>query len=484
MWVYISSIFSSLVGYVFWIIASGFVGPSDIGSASAILAFQAGIIAITTLGIPTGLRRYIGICQKDEFKNIGTYIILALIICSVFAIPVSLVLLLFAYGSILVFGLVSNEMIFAIVLVLLSYWTPILISTFDSLLETEITALGQVLAAFCKIVIGFFLLISGLGFLAIMAAFVISAVILDLILIVGITKLGNSIGGGLGISKENIRELIHASLPAWIPAILTMLGQSLGVLLIYSSVSQSDTGLYYIAYAIASIIYTMPTSILGLMFPVLSGMQENREEFALDTLRLSMAITVPFGFLIVTYPFVPFIVIAPSFQDASGLLFILVVGALFYPIYAGYYGYVYAIGRYSQVLVLGAILNISRVVLYILLVTEYSGFGISVSYISGIFLAILFMIPLSRNVEFKIKWSVVLKPIMLLLPVFIISYLFLSWYVGIPILLSSSILLYTRFGVITKKDISNISKAFLSEGTYDRICASSRPLIRLLFGDN
>jgi O-antigen/teichoic acid export membrane protein len=47
---------------------------------------------------------------------------------------------------------------------------------------------------------------------------------------------------------------------------------------VYFVIGGAATGFYFIAFAIAGIVYQLPASILTLMFPVLSGMEEGRKK--------------------------------------------------------------------------------------------------------------------------------------------------------------------------------------------------------------
>lgn len=107
-----------------------------------------------------------------------------------------------------------------------------------------------------------------------MAAYIVESVASDLIYFYklrGVIKF-------MKPSLEPIKEVIKAGIPSWIPSLLTTAGTWLGVLGIYGLAGSNQTGNYYIAFMIASVLYSLPSSFLSLMlFPVLSGMDDGRK---------------------------------------------------------------------------------------------------------------------------------------------------------------------------------------------------------------
>jgi hypothetical protein len=55
--------------------------------------------------------------------------------------------------------------------------------------------------------------------------------------------------------------------------------------------------------------------------------------------------------------------------------------------------------------------------------------------------------------------------------------------IGIPLILVISLLAYTRFQIITKNDLSEISRVFFSDESLSRIYLYAKPILRILYGE-
>ena len=70
---------------------------------------------------------------------------------------------------------------------------------------------------------------------------------------------------------------MKAGVASWLPAMIAVLGQQLGVLTLFGVKGASETGLYYVSFAIVGVVTGIGGSVLGLMMPVLSGMEDGRK---------------------------------------------------------------------------------------------------------------------------------------------------------------------------------------------------------------
>jgi O-antigen/teichoic acid export membrane protein len=324
----------------------------------------------------------------------------------------------------------------------------------------------------------------GFDFIGIMLAFVLATIVMDLLLIRGAILLFRKKGHTNYYAPALAKDIVRSGMPAWIPNILTVAGQSIGILILYGVIGGAETGVYYIALAIASIVYALPVSIHSLMYPVLSGMTTGRDSAISQAIRLSLVITVPIAFVFAAYSSVPFLIMGQSFSAGPQLLSILALGAVLYPIYSGYYGYLYAVGQYKHVLVLGSIINGTRLILYYLLVTMLSSLGVALSYVLGILIVVFAIIPSAKRIGYNPQWRCYLEIVMA--PLIIMSFLLIvgiHWIIGGPILVLVSFFFYTRRKIVRKNEVREISQALMSENTIERVKRVINPVIKLAFGE-
>lgn len=231
------------------------------------------------------------------------------------------------------------------------------------------------------------------------------------------------------------------------------------------------------------------------MLPVLSGLEDGRKGITSKTIQLSLAVTAPLAFVFALYSILLFTLLGPAYELATVPLLFLMIGAVVYPIVVGYESYIYAIGKYGQVTILGLVLNISRLVLYALLIGCWGSNGAAISYSSGLFLALIPIIVSARRLGYQLEWGRYMKTIALpggLAAAFILSqflwfigvpFLFpIPWYLGIPSILLVSLIVYARLGIFTKDDLREIAHAFLSKESIEKITRYTSPLLRLMFG--
>ena len=484
LWVYIGGFVTNIVGYAYWIIASRFVTPDVVGSASAIIALQGLLVIIISLGLPTGLRRFVGENYSSrEFNRLGKYFFTNLLTTSILSFSV-LIPLTFAYFLGIGFaGVTASNLLFIMFLVFFNGLTPVFMSLFDSMLKTTLTAFAQIFSAMIKIIIGILLLLLGWNFLAIMLTFLLSSLTVDIILTMGTISFYRKHELKPNIEREAVKELVVAGLPAWLPNILTVSGQSLAVLVVFNIIGETETGLYYLAYAIAAVVYAAPTSILGLMYPVLSGMKDGRKRAISQSTRLALAIVVPIALSVVIYSSLPFMILDPSYAGAAPLLSMLVLGAIGFPIYAGYYSYIYAMKKYKHVTALGISINGSRIILYVLFALYLGAMGVALGYTLGIAIGLVAVAISSRTLEYDVPWKIYGKIIAIPLAIASVLYYFqIHWMIGIITIIFLSVITYTRTNIITKEDAIEITRAFLAPDTINRFSIILKPISTVLFG--
>lgn len=485
IWLYVGSLFSSLLGYLYWAVASRFVASTTIGLAATILSFQSLLLSIFSLGLPAALKRYIGLSiAKNDFRLLASYFFTSLLLLLLLNLPITVILLLSPLAGFNFYNLTSIELFYVALLLLLSFWSPLFHSLFNSLLRSQISAFVKLVSSVGQLLVGVFLLIIGYEFLGIMIGFFVASLITDIMLLFFSVSFFRRIQTEFKISLPNSMELLQAGAPSWVPNVLTVLGKTIGVMFVFGFVGRADTGLYYIALVVASFITWFPTSIHSLMFPTLSSMRYGHKEAALKAIRLSLVATVPAAFSLMLYPFLPLSLLGPDYLASSNILRILILEAIIAPITLGYTSYVYAIGRYLHVTAIGLVTNISRLVLYTLAIVALGATGAALAYITGTVLALVPVFLSGRRLGFRFDWLRYIKALSIpALLVVVLLILNIHWIVGIPLMILVPLLVYPRIGIVTKDDVMELARVFLSKDNIKRVYSYARPIIKILFGE-
>jgi len=222
-----------------------------------------------------------------------------------------------------------------------------------------------------------------------------------------------------------------------------------------------------------------------MMYPILSGMKEGQERSINKAINFSLALSSPLVITTFLYASIPLSFFGTQYLQALPLLEILMVGALFFPIYAGYYGYIYAKGYYKHVIILGITFNGSRIVLYYILVIFLGEFGIALSYSLGVICVLFTMVFSIKKLKFSMDWIFISK--IIIIPIIIGFFLFLFkviWFIGIPILILISFILYIKLNVVTKNELNQIISNLISEKKRNFIYQKAQPLIQFLFKED
>jgi len=477
LWLYIGGIGSSALGYIYWLLASQFVAASTVGSAAAVVAIVTLITSVTSLGIPSGTMRLLGKAHGYKERDaLNLY----------FSSSMGATIFIFAIASVLtvvlcsLLGIQGSNILFIAVLVILGGWPSVLVSLYQSILQTHIIAVANLASAVFRLALGVAYLYLGLNFVGVLLAFVTSALIQNFVLLINMR-------GRVTIVRPSAKkagEVIRAGIPDWVPSLVSTWGTWLGVLGVYGFSGSSTTGTYYIAFLMASLVFTLPNSILTLMFPLLSGMEDGRKRATNRSVKLAFTISAPIAAVGIAYPYVPLSILGASYVPASFTLQLLLLGVFMTPITSGFYSLVYAYGKYRYVTMLGLALNLPRVILYTPLVSLWGESGAAVAYTSGFLFALLAVLVLSRRISYSVGWKSSL--LFCLLPILIaaiVAFAKINWILGTVIILFVSILAFTRLGMVTREDIKELVNSILSKRQIDAFYPYSRYLLQVLYGE-
>jgi O-antigen/teichoic acid export membrane protein len=400
-----------------------------------------------------------------------------------------------AFTGFSLFYFTAVELFFVAFLFTLNFWAVLLVSLFNSILRTDVSAKAQIISSIVKLVVGFPLMILGWNFVGLVYGIIAASTTVDLILLGYTVILFRKLKTKMDFESSEIKPLFASGFPSWIPYTLTVLAQSLGVLGIYGITGSAETGLYYVAFTVSQIVFALPLSIGVLMLPVLSSLDGGQKGVASKTIQLSLAVTAPLACVFALYSLLLFTLLGVAYEPAAVPLFFLMLGAVVFPIVTGYESYIYAIGKYVQVTILGLVLNVSRLILYALLIVSWGSIGAAIAYSSGLFLALVPIVVSARKLGYGLDWAQYAKTITIpggIAALLILFHLFWSfgiplffpipWFVGIPLILVVSLIAYARLGILTKADFLEIARAFLSEKSIAKITRYTSPLLRLMFG--
>ncbi|RLE64957.1 MAG: hypothetical protein DRN53_00385 [Thermoprotei archaeon] len=469
VWLYASSMINNLTGYFYWLIISSITGPETIGIVSAIAGLSILVTGILSLGTNMGVQRFLGkAIGKNRRDELSTYFWSSLILTTiVFGIASSVLLVLGLYGYSII-NLSPSMLIFSAVLTLAAI-NLIPISLLQSLLRTDLMFIMSLIGGTLRIATGLTLVFMGWGWVGAAIGYLCPALVN---LIVGMLFSLKNVIPKPTISLSAIQDILKAGVARWLPTTITLIGYRLGVLMVFAYIGATETGLYYIASAIAGAITMVSMSTIALLLPFLSSLQNGRKRACFRVLKLCLALILPPSVFVIVYPQFILSLLGSEYVVASPILFTLLL-AIVPDIIVGAVGnLVYAYGYYILVLLIGLAANIPRVVLYYPLVMKYGGWGTALSSVTGSFIGLIMALVVARRIGFKLEWRLLGK--ILILPITtgtLLWLLRLDWWIGIFILLANY-LLYLKLRILTKSDIIEIASVLklepLLKSVYDK----------------
>ncbi len=466
----------NFLGFIYWLVATSFVGAPVIGDASAVVGIVTVINSVFGLGISSGLTRMVGkALGRGDRGSAGVYLFSGLAL-SVLLSLVSAILVYFLGG---IFSIPEFQVPYVTVLILLYSSLPVLNSYYNASLRTSVIAFTSMAASILRLIFGIILLYLGWSFAGVMAAYVISYFFQN----VGLFWALRGDVPARPPSTAAAVEAVRTGLPAWIPSLVATAGSWLGVLGVYGISGNMEAGTYYIAFVIANIVFSLPLSLLGLMFPVLSGMEDGRKRATDRATLLTSVIVAPLAAAVIAYPHVPLSLLGPEYLSSSLALQILLLAAFVSPIPSGFNSLIYAYGRYRDVTLLGFAYNLPRLALYPILVSAWGDNGAATSYVIGFFVATAAVYFMAKPIGYKVNWRGALAvsaiPIAAAVPAALLSF---PWYIGGPLVLAASAIVYARLGIVKKSDLAEISSAFISRDRVEQFQPYVRYILEVLYG--
>jgi O-antigen/teichoic acid export membrane protein len=479
-------VLSSFFGFIYWIIVSRLVDVDVVGRAAAIIGMEALIAGFLNLGIPVGVQRFMGASYglKDHHK-LSEYFYSNTLLMFIASFLVGLFFILLPFTSINPFSLDPLSLILLGVLIIVGMngWPGIGQSFCNSVLATEYIALSQLISSLLRLAISLALIFAGYSFLGIMAGYIVAALISSIFMLALPVRILTRFNASFSLSLSSIKDSVKAGMASWIPNVLSLSSQWLGVLGVYAFVGLPETGLYFMALTITSIVVSFSQSILTLSFPVVSGMIDGRKRMMSRVVRFSASLMMPVIFFLITYSHAIPMLLGEQYMASSELIRILSIGYILSPIILGYVYYAYAIDRYRDVLMVGLTGAVPRLILYPFMINWYGEVGAAITFSVASPIQLLIVMRNALKVNYKLYLKDYLK--IVIIPGIIsitLALLNLSWLISLLILLPASYIVYARINMITKDDLREVGEALFSRKMLEKIYPHIRQLLSIIYG--
>ena len=480
LWLYLSSLTNNILGFFYWMIISAIGGSTVLGITTAIVGFSSMITSILGLGIFVGIQRYIGLFLGEKnYEKIRVYFWTSLYFRTIINVTIGTILIILSQYNIMLFNLKPEMLRIAGLIVLINSFT-IFTTVPLSFIDTKINFLSNTVSQLTKFVTGITLVYLGFGWIGAVTGSIMYATLN--IIILGIYTLKH-IYPLKTFDIKALKDVVSAGISSWLPGMIAMVTQQTGILAVFGTSGASETGYYYVANSISNVVIMLGSSMLGLLLPLLSSMKDGRKRANWRALRLSLAIMTPAILFIILYPWLPLSLLGKEYIAASIILIVLSIKGIPASIIGAINSLIYSYGLYKYILILGLFQNIPSMILYSILVPKYHGLGAALSVTMGSIIGLIVALVLARKIQYRIIWKEIIY--ILTPPSLIGAFCFftkLNWFLGGILILTVSAFSYIKLGIITKKDLKEISSSIIPEPQLKRIIPYVKPLLDLIYG--
>jgi len=480
LYLYLNFIAGTVVGYLYWVIVSKMVTPEAVGLASTTVSIATLVSNLSILGVPIGVQRFIGKAfSNNDASSFKSYFMGAMTFL-IFSSGTAALILVGLSGFVsLSIGIPISFIAIAAIMAFTSGLATLFGIAFISSIRTDISLYTGVIASAARLALGVLLISVGLDALGVAVGYLISSIVSLVFLgILGVRLLGLH---APRLTFLHTKEIVQSGFANWVPTVIATIGAQLSVIVVYGFHGSFEAGLYYISFAMASVISAVSASVTGLSFPILSGMTDGRKRACWRAIKISLVIVVPLTVSLAAYPEVALGFFSPDYVIASNILLVLLFATVPQGLIDGVNSLAYAYGKYRLVLVMGLAISVPRTVMYMILTPSMGGLGAALSLLSGTVIGLIAAFGVTKRIGLEFRWRdliVAFTPLALTA----VCKVPIPWFLGILIILAGATLTYTRLGLLTKSDLKESAEAFLPQSLLSIGLRRFGWMLRMLFG--
>ena len=456
--IFIESLVALISGYLLWITLTKIATPEIIGTSSTVISISIIFSTIATIGIPVGVSRFLakGFYER-RIEEVKIFVKNSLILVSLGIIVSSVVL--FIINKWIYVTLDQTLIIFAMILIGSHTINKLLNSIVVASLKTKIIPKIMAVASSMKIILVICLVLMNIGSVGVLIGYASFEILTSIHLGIVVTRMtrNKSIGSSYLDVNNSFKMILDASIPSWIPKLITLLsGANLGTIIVFGSSGSAEAASYFLSFTISLAVFSIVLPLFTVAYPALSAMNDGRKRLTWRIIKISMIISIPLSSSIFFYSDDVIGLLGSHYADSSLLLRLFLIAIFPNSISLMIGQLVYAYGNYRQVLYIGLASSITTTLLYLVLVPILGSTGAATSYLVGSIGGFTMSTIISKKIGMKLHWNVLcLISIISIVPAFIYSYLQLNFIVGIIITLLTSYIIFFKFRIISKSDVDD-----------------------------
>jgi O-antigen/teichoic acid export membrane protein len=458
IYLYIQIISSMISGYIFFILLARITTTDIIGTFSLLVAFSEIFANIAVIGLPESIQKFVGRSfLQHKQADAKVFVIISFILLSVGISASCSVILFFKDWISNSFG-IGFGLVIVVDLMVTSYAVyTVLYSIVVASLKTKVLPVIIIISSIAKVILGLSLVLMGYGILGLTLGYTFFGQILSSVLLA--IFIGKIFKSTKKVTKPEItvrnasKSLLVGGIVAWVPLLITTLGIDLGTLVLYNTYGSYQSGVYFIALAIANAVTAIVYSIFTISLPVLSSMGDGRKRFVWQTIRISAILALPLSCSIIFYSNDIMHLIGSNYEKGSSSLQILLLSSFPIIVLTGVETLVFSYGQYRYTLTISLATSIPRTILYMTLVPIFGITGVAISFTIGSVIGFIASTIIANRIRMSIFWKPLALTLFLPLSLaFVFATLNVNYIIGIAATIIISYLLLMKLHVIEKSD--------------------------------
>lgn len=439
--------------YVLWLILPRLTTPEIIGISSTVISLIIILSTVVDLGVSTGSARFLGRSFLHRMGDTKILVNACFLITFASILLSNIVILSFKDW---IFPTIGSDLInISILLIDTSVIYNLLRSILVASLDSKSLPIAMSLSSICKVVLTIILVLIGTGAIGITIGYLIGYISAAAFLSFALVTILSSIKKETTLRLYNAcRNILIAGVPSLVPKVIGILGTNLGTILVFGMQGAGQAGSYFIAFSIFYAIAAIRDSLFAVAFAMLSAMDDQRKRFVSDLTKMSLIITIPICSIVYLYSDDVMGLFGSQYIESSLALKIMLLSMLPSMFASGIISLVYAYGNYWKVLAIGIGLNLSRVILYLILVPLYGNTGAAISLAVGSLVGFAVSVIIAKRIRMLIFWQQL--ALLFTIPTGLaltLDYFNASPIIGVPVILFPSLVLFFILKILTKSDV-------------------------------
>jgi O-antigen/teichoic acid export membrane protein len=382
----------SLTGFIFWVLAARLYSTENIGIASAAIAVNGLLVAISTLGLSNAIIRFLpGAGDRAEGMINSAFTVAGLV--SILAAFIFIAgLKLWAPGLLSI----RNSPVFFIMFVLL-----VPLNLFDTLCgviyvaqrRSDLILLQDSIASLLRF-LPLFLLATLFAYFGIFVSWGLALLIATIIgIFILLPKMLNGRRPKPAINRKIFGEMIQFSASNYGVSLLSMASSSILPLIVLNRLGAAQNAYFFVSWTISSTIATVPSAITTALFAEGSNNEKSLDNDVKRSLLFIFVLLVPLVIMVLFFgKWILLIFGAKYSQNALALLKVLTITALPLSINALYFTIKRIQKKMKSVIIMTGFISLVALALTYVLLPQIGLLGVGIGWLSANSPAALFII--------------------------------------------------------------------------------------------